>query len=115
MFTGLGLLFTLIGWGLYQNGENTAKYAKLVASPQTGDIYEIKKDIGQYTLYRVEYVKGDSVYLVSSLLEVNKVTGLSKLKKNENAVFDLIPFAKHKSELKQMLDQSEILGIDRKP
>jgi len=45
---------------------------------------------------------------------VNKITGLSKLKNKTEEIFDFIPFAKHKTELKQMLDKDEILGVDRK-
>ncbi|MBI3235613.1 MAG: zinc-ribbon domain-containing protein [Bacteroidetes bacterium] len=114
MFTGLALFIALIGFAMYESGENTAKNARLLASPKTGDIYEIKKDVGQYTLYKVEYVKGDSVYLVSSILEVNKITALSKLKNNAENIFDFTPFARHKTDLKLMLDNHEILGVYRK-
>ena len=80
-------------------------------TPQVGDIFEVKTKDNQYTLYKVDQVQGDSVFIQSSNFEANKVTGLDDLKKKDYSS-DVYGFSK--SELKEMLNKGEILDIDRK-
>ena len=110
-FTGLALVAVLVTIGIISDKKNDKKNAQLILSPQTGDIFEIKTKDSQYTLYKVNQVQGDSVFVHASTFEVNKVTGLDDLKKKE---FSSDVYGFTKSELKEMLNKGEILDIDRK-
>ena len=79
--------------------------------PQSGDIFQIKTKDNQYTLYKVDEVQGDSVFVKANNYETNSASGLDDLKKKEYSE-DILGFTK--TELKQMLDKGEIIDIDRK-
>jgi len=111
MFSGLALVAALIIIGVISDNKKDEKNAQLILTPQVGDIFEVKTKDNQYTLYKVDEVQGDSVFIQSSNFEVNKVTGLDDLKKKEYSD-DVYGFSK--TELKEMLNKGEILDIDRK-
>jgi phage FluMu protein Com len=113
-FSGLALLTALIIWGTISGKQNDEKNAKLILTPQKGDIYEIKKDYKQYTLYKVENIAGDTVFVFVNQYETNKITGLSGLKNKGDEAFIQEPLPILKKELKVMLDKGEIIDIDRK-
>ena len=111
MFSGLALVAALITIGVISDNKKGEKNAQLILTPQVGDIFEVKTKDNQYTLYKVDQVQGDSVFIQSSNFEANKVTGLDDLKKKDYSS-DVYGFSK--SELKEMLNKGEILDIDRK-
>lgn len=111
MFSGLALVAALVIIGVISNNKKNEKNAQLILTPQVGDIFEVKTKDNQYTLYKVDEVQGDSVFIQSSNFEVNKITGLDDLKKKEYSD-DIYGFSK--TELKEMLNKGEILDIDRK-
>jgi len=110
MFAGLALVALLIITGIISDKNKDAKNARLILTPQAGDIFKIKAGDNQYTLYKVEEVAGDSVILHQSNYQVNKETGLDELK-NKAYSNDLYSFSK--KEIKAMLDKGEIIDIDR--
>ncbi len=113
-FTGLALLLGLIIWGRI-NGEQVAEErATFISAPQKGDIYEIKTNDGAYTLYKVASLKGDTVFMLASQFVTNKHKGLNDLKSKGVESFLPIPSPITKSELKNMLEKGEIIGVDRK-
>jgi hypothetical protein len=113
-FSGLVILTALIVWGVISSKQSDAKNARLILTPQKGDIYEIKKDYKQYTLYKVDNVIGDTVFLLINQYETNKIRGLSDLKNKGVEAYgeDVLPLVK--TDLKNMLDKGEIINIDRK-
>jgi hypothetical protein len=113
-FSGLALVAVLITVGILNDKKNDEKNAKLVLTPQSGDIFEIKTKDDQYTLYKVENIEGDSAFIRINQFETNKVTGLADLKRKGESAYseDVFPFSK--TELKIMLDKGEILDIERK-
>jgi hypothetical protein len=113
-FSGLALLSILIIWGVKSNNETAEINAKLILTPQKGDIYEIKKDYKQYTLYKVNNVAGDTVFVFVNQYETNKITGLTDLKNKGDEAFIQEPLPLVKTELKSMLEKGEIIDIDRK-
>ncbi|MEJ7684432.1 MAG: hypothetical protein WKG06_42615 [Segetibacter sp.] len=113
-FSGLALVAVLITVGILNDKKNDEKNAKLILTPQSGDIFEIKTKDDQYTLYKVENIEGDSAFIRIHQFETNKVTGLADLKRKGESAYseDVFPFSK--TELKIMLDKGEILDIERK-
>jgi hypothetical protein len=113
-FSGLGLLVVLFFVGGIVSEQRNAKNTELIAHPQAGDLYEIKIDYKQYTLYKVESISGDSVYVLINDYETNKRRGLEELKQKGDEAFYTKPFSIHKDELKVMLEEGEVLDVERK-
>lgn len=113
MYSGLLLLGLLITFGVYASNENDEKNLQLVSAPKAGDIYQLRTPNHQYTLARVNAVKGDTVFLLWSNLETDKISGLSKILAAGNEAFDdhAEPFLL--SELKHKLELDEIIDIKR--
>ncbi|WP_367915205.1 hypothetical protein [Leadbetterella sp. DM7] len=112
-FSGLALLSVLIIWGMVSSKQKDKKNAELILDPQQGDIYEIKKDYAQYTLYKVDHVDGDTAFVLLNEYETNKVSGLTGLKQKGDEAFIREPLPMLKADLKSMLEKGEILDIGR--
>jgi hypothetical protein len=113
-FSGLAALSILIIWGVVSTSQKNEKNASLILTPQKGDIYEVKMDYDQYTLFKVENVAGDTVFIIINEYETNKVTGLVDLKNKGDEAFIQEPLPMLKTALKSMLEKGEIINIDRK-
>ena len=109
-FSGLLLVLMLIAWGIVYFQIDDKWDAKQVLYPKSGDIYEIKTEEGNYTLYKVEMVIPDVVFVRPSMFEVDKAAGLYKLE--EEAYSDSI-YPIRIATLKQMYDKGELLEIER--
>jgi len=114
MFSGVALIAVLIAVGVVSARENDKKNKKYISAPVVGDIFEIKTPADQYTLYKVEQVRGDSVFVSINQYETNKVSGLGDIKDKGDAAFSEEVMTFSKSELKKMLDDGEIVDVDRK-
>jgi len=114
MYSGLALTAVLISIAVIAVKKNDEKNAQLILTPQSGDIFEIKTKDNQYTLYKVDQVQGDSVFVQANKYEVNKSSGLADLKLKDSNSYTDEELAFTKSELKEMLRNGEILDIDRK-
>ena len=112
-FSGLAVLTVLIAWGVVTGKQNDEKNAAFILAPQHGDIYEVKNDRKQYTLFKVESVVGDTVFVLPNQYETNKISGLSDIKLKGNEAYVSEPLSILKAELKGMLDKGEIIDIDR--
>ena len=110
-FSGLALVAVLIVAGVISDKKKGERNAQLIVTPQAGDIFEIKTKDKQYTIYKVYKVQGDSVFIQPSNYEVNKMTGLNDLKQKE---YSSDVYGVSKTDLKKMLEEGEILDIDRK-
>ena len=110
MYTGLGLLAILIVAIFISISLDNTENAELVLAPQKGDIYEIKLSDKEYTLYKVDKVEGNAVYMFENEYATDKSGGVKDLL--------LKPFYKEslpvmKSDLKVMLEKGEIMDIER--
>lgn len=112
-FSGVAVLGVLIVLFVILSYENTERNARLVSSPQRGDIYEIKKKSHSFTLYKVDHVVADTVYLLSSKFESNTLRRNAYQKMKADNAFDPEPFPVLKMELKNMFDKGEIIGAER--
>lgn len=68
---------------------------------------------GHYTLFKVDEVVGDTVFLFMNEYETNKLRGLSELKRKGDKAFIHEPLPMLKEELKVRLKDGEIIGIER--
>jgi hypothetical protein len=114
MYTGIILLAALVGIAVYKSNERDKQNAVFIAAPQKGDIFEIKTQEGQYTLYKVETIKGDTVFVHPHNYETDKATGLAGLKRKGDTAYAAETIELLKPELKQMLEKGDILDVDRK-
>jgi len=112
-FAGIGLLTVLITLGIVSSQKNDAENSQFVKEPKAGDIYEIKSSVGSYTLYKVEAVEGDTVYVLTNLYETNKSTGLNDLKSKGNAGYGDEGEAFSVSQLQAMLKSGTIMDVER--
>ncbi|AWH84004.1 hypothetical protein HYN59_02255 [Flavobacterium album] len=109
-YSGLGLLVALIIVMFIVIANDNAQDAEYIAKPKKGDIYEIKLNDSQYTLYKVDRVEGNMVFLFENEFLVDDESGIYKLKDK--------PFYKESypvglTNLKHMLDVGEILEVER--
>jgi len=112
-FVGLAVLAALTGIAILYHRQHSAHNTKIILAPKQGDIYEIKLDHQRYTLYKVERVAADTVYLIPNQYETNKMNGLSQLKGTGEENFIHASFPLMKTDLKHMLEAEEIMDIDR--
>lgn len=113
-FSGLGLLALLIVGIVISEQNKTKKNMALLADNKVGDVLEVKTKERQYTLYKIDEVLPDSVYLRYNNFECNKISGLKDIKLKGDTAYseDLLGYSK--AELKKMLADGEIVDIDRK-
>jgi zinc-ribbon family len=113
-FSGLALVAVLITIVVLNDKKNGEKNAKLILTPQSGDVFEVKTKDNQYTLYKIENIEGDSAFIRISQFETSKLTGLAGLKRKGESAYSADVFAFAKKELTVMFDKGEILDIERK-
>jgi hypothetical protein len=109
-FAGLGILAVVIVLGIISSNIDDAKNADLIFDPKKGDIYEMKLSATEYTLYKVDKVEGNAVYLFENEFVSDRASGVTDLYAK--------PFYKEstplmKTNLKAILKSGEIMDIDR--
>lgn|GEM_PF-3659547 len=85
----------------------------LVASPRTGDIYEVRHHYHDYTLYKVKEIIDDTVYVFVHKQFTNIMSSLHSLKMQGDHYYLKEPIPILKSELKRKFDSGLIIEIDR--
>jgi hypothetical protein len=113
-FSGLALLMVLIAWTVYSSGKDKEEQAVFLASPAKGDVYEMKTEAGNYTLFKIVAIADDSVNVVYNDFEVTKLSGINKIDKDENYP-DSIYYSLSLGELKAMFEKGKIMDINRNP
>ena len=113
-YSGITLIVVLIAFFTITDFMNDAKNKKLVLAPQKGDIFKVKTADNLYTLYKVEKVEGDSVFILINNYETNKSTGLNDLKRKGEDAYSPVIFSFSKKDLEEMYKKGEILDIERK-
>jgi len=81
--------------------------------PQAGDVYEMKED-GEYTLYRVKGIKGDTIFLNPHEYTADKMSALRKLKNNYPDAYSGSIIALAKKQLNAMYEAKTLKRINRK-
>jgi len=76
-------------------------------------VLEVKTKENQYTLFKVDNVRGDSIFLRVHNYETNKIDGLSDLRKKGDSAYSEDLYSIDKKDLKKMFEKGEIIDIDR--
>jgi hypothetical protein len=113
-FIGVALIGILIINGAIASGMHDARVSERLKSPQAGDILEVKKSAGIFTLYKISAVQADSVAVLPLLYSVNQQSGLSKLESGQYAQFSDEPKMYSRENLSVLLHAGEILDVIRK-
>jgi len=113
-FIGVALVGLLIINVIIQSGIHDARTSKLLQSPQAGDVLEVKKASGIYTLYKVADVRPDSVAVLPLLYSVNQESGLPHLASGKYAQYSDEQKYYSRGMLKTLHDRGEILDVIRK-
>lgn len=113
-FSGLVLLAILIIFLIVSDRQKKEKVATMIQAPQTGDVYEVKNDTKQYTLYKVQRTSGDTAFVLMHQYETNKLSGLKDLKEKGDAAYNADELPLTKADLQKMMDNGEIIDVERK-
>ena len=114
VFSGWVLAAMIVAAYFYMEKERAETTAKLILTPKRGDIYEVKTEESQYTLYKIDEVQGDSVFVRYNNYETEEESGIDDLKSKGDTAYDDKVAGYSKLELKRMYDKGEILNINRK-
>ncbi|MDQ2863597.1 MAG: hypothetical protein M3R50_08125 [Bacteroidota bacterium] len=112
-FSGLALVGIIIIASIIYGQKKDELNAKLITAPQKGDVFEMKLQSKKYTLFKVERVSGDTVYVNPSNYETDRATGINDIKSKGDSAYSKDDIVFSKAELAQMLSSGEITGIDR--
>jgi hypothetical protein len=109
-YSGLGLLILSIVITIIVSEQDKAYDAQIILTPKKGDVYEVKLNDSEYTLYKVDRVHGGVVFIFENEYTVDQSTGLYKLEDK--------PYSKESTpvsltSLKHMLEVGEIINVER--
>lgn len=110
-FVGLAIIGVLIAIGTYNSSKKAEENKTFIAAPRMGDVYKVKTEENNYTLYKVTDVVGDTVSIVFNKYEINKGSQMYKINKPENFGTDTVMILR--SSLVEMFEKNEIMDITR--
>lgn len=113
MYSGLVLFSLLVLSVMWSNSNDTKNNQAYFEKPQVGDVYQIKTETNNYTLYKIDEIKKDSIIFEINNFESNRVSGLRKLANKENGGFDGIKEGYSKQEVIAMKEKGRIEKIVR--
>jgi len=94
--------------------QKAKKVNEWVLSPQKNDVFHIKLKNDHYTLYRVNKVSNDSVYLALNKYESDREDGLDDVEAKGDTAYDSAQEGIAKPFLIEMAKEGTILDIERK-
>lgn len=110
-YTGLAILTFFIVNGKINDVQEKRRKAKIIMAPKCGDVYEVKLNENSYTLYKVDHIKQDSIYVRRNKYQCYFPSDIIKLNRKGDGGYENYFFLVEKSELKQMFDKEEILNV----
>jgi len=116
VWTFAGCFLIVIGsiFFLISEKQKAKKENQWVLSPQKNDVFHIKLKNDHYTLYRVNKVSGDSVYLALNKYESDREDGLDDIAAKGDTAYDSAQEGIAKPFLVEMAKEGAILDIERK-
>ncbi len=88
---------------------------EMIETSQKGDIYEIKEKSKRYTLYKVDKVIGNEIFMFKSKFVTDKITGLKLPQFSKDDAYDIDEYLiLEKYFLIKMLEQKNIFKIHRR-
>ena len=111
-FTGVFLAILGVVAAFVYSNQNDKKIVEYLKSPKTGDVLQMALKDDVYTLYKVQRISKDSVYVFANKYQTNEASGIGDLEDKEYDQQKVYGFSK--SELIEMSKHGKILDIDRK-
>lgn len=91
-FSLLFIFVIVFIWGKYESNQHLKEIDVLLKNPKVGQVYEIEDAANNYTIYKICKIENGMVYFAKSILSVNKLSELHKIKEMGESVFsDTIP------------------------
>lgn len=113
-WSGIIFLAMVVALGAIFGSMDSARNKKLLQQPQKGDILEIKIAEDQYTLYRIDSTRGDSVFLRVANRRVTGPYPVEELKSLGDTLYTGQQLSYHKETLLEMAESGTITDVDRK-
>ena len=113
-FSGLVIMAVLIVFIRINEKNNDKKKAQYILAPQRGDIFEIKTNSNTYTIFRVEQVSSDSVFVRFCNYETDRSTGIANLKRDHGYDYSPEIFGISKTQMNEKYRQGIIIDIERR-
>ncbi|PWK78998.1 hypothetical protein LX99_01452 [Mucilaginibacter oryzae] len=113
-FSGIGVLIIIAIFGYFDGKQTASRVSRLILSPKPNDVYHIKLKNEHYTLYKVNRVVADTVYLALNKYETDREDGLDDIAAKGDTAYDIAQQGLPKSLLADMAKEGRILDIDRK-
>ena len=110
-FSGLGIIALLISWGAYASIMKESKVSELVDNPAMYDKYTFKTENNSYSTFKIIEVFEDSIYVDQNDYEIDKLSAIHKIDKEENYSGDI--YVVTTAEIKEMFDAGDIDDIER--
>ncbi len=109
-YTGVSLLVLGFIFIIITSILDKKESARLILDPKAGDVYEVKLGDDEYTLYKVDRIEGDVVYVYENQYVVDKHSGVHKL---EGQPYFEESYPVSKLNLQYMFEKGEIIDVDR--
>ncbi|MFM9944535.1 MAG: hypothetical protein ACKVQB_04815 [Bacteroidia bacterium] len=113
-FTGVIVLFLFLSFLTYESGKDEKKNKLLINSAQKGDVYRVRTEDFDYTLMKVERVNRDTVFVLKSELQADKISEISKIEEKGEEAYQTEISTYTKNELVKMIEEGEIFNVERK-
>lgn len=109
VFILAGLMFLLRMSGSYFENRKEERFA----APMVGDIYSVKLDDESYTLWKVDKIIADTLFVLSNEYETNYYTGLRGLMKKGDESYSGEPYPLLKEDLNELRKKGLVLDVER--
>lgn len=110
-YSGIGVAFLMLA-SLFFMGKNSNKNAlAYLEKPKVGDTYRFKVDKDTFSTLKVTSVAEDSIYVVFNNHEIDKMSSIYKIEKQENYAEEQV--AMSRLEVKEMYDLNTIYSVIR--
>ncbi len=109
-FLGPMLFLLLIGLIIIESEVKSIYTEKYVNAPQKRDIYEIRTEDYNYTLYFVKDVSTDSVFVLKNQYQTDMESGLTDMRYQK---YDETVYSISKKDIKAMYDKGELIDVER--
>lgn len=113
MFSGLAIFVGLFAYALIADKRKNDRNEKWIQTPLAGDVYEVRLENNKFSLFKINEIKNDSVFLKVHLFETNTVAGLKDLRKKGEDAYSENSYGYSTIELKDMFQKGEILNVER--
>lgn len=110
-YSGLAIIALFIAWMTYSDKQKEEKVSVLVEKPAMYDKYTFKTDSNSYSTFKIVEVFNDSVYIHQNDYEIDKLSAIYKIDKEENYPNDI--YVVSKEEMQELYEAGDIVDIKR--